>query len=818
MKKKILAAFVSLLIFSCGGGGGSSYTKQTPEPEGVPVRVNLLFPQEPSNFRAEDGSYRIVFLINGLGISTSPQIFDNLFPGKHSFTINVPVGGRRFMTVLISKFDNGGKEYPLYYGDVSFDMYENETTEINVLMNQSFYTQGGTNYYPKFEEKKLFGDLSGENASLGASGRCFAEIDYESPNEYNGSGKLPIKSYTVYTPFVSLNGTSYWPFQKTYAYSNQPVPKPFYTFYSSFYDSGISPVFSEEDTPFNLGSGFSWNLIPQGNHFKVPGITFDYDAGFVLEECEISKSNGTWSELQNCQQLGISKAFNVKSIGKPSGEFYLFYRTGSVNSTDVYLPYHFSLDSIPDEIKVSSEVSYLIEHFHEVAYQADRVEKDVGVKIDVPSTPGGNFTFNPSYENFTVPSGQYYVEIFSNSEVPTPVEPYYVPGWKKGIFLRLNFREMMSHQKLSFVRAVSPEGKTKSSELSLPLIPETRKYVLILSEGGNFHIADVTETSTISLKDVSITGSSDTDGRYLFKLVGSDSAEFKSCSIWFNRGSLNDSSPLKVEKLFSPDSLLPIYIYENLPADKLFVKLPDASLINSIAVECENEGGTYKVLKYFYPGFPVKPAFSYPSNFTQTGTLSFADGPAGYILANSTSTIEPSDEIFIYSEVSKNVEFEPEYVGNTYLIIYPLLYYFNLMNYFGKDEDTLTVYITDYKNGTYRKGILSFLVAESEENVTENSDGTADLTWNPNNFSQCNSTLKILKEVVPSPTANDGEEVISLSSVPQTVYLYKLCPSGNGGIVYYKKFRVIEPAQMSGNGSNGTLNTNTDIPDTATPE
>jgi hypothetical protein len=183
MKKLFL--LLPLLLSACGGGGFSqgdnSASYQTSNIKLAPVKVNLVFPDGSEGIRGEDGTYRVVFLVNGLGISTSPQVFDNLSPGKHSFTVNVPVGGRRFMTVIISKFDNGGKEYPLYYGDVSFDMSENETTEINVLMNLSFYKSGGNNYYPGFEEKELFGDLSEENTSLGVDGRYFVDADYHSP-------------------------------------------------------------------------------------------------------------------------------------------------------------------------------------------------------------------------------------------------------------------------------------------------------------------------------------------------------------------------------------------------------------------------------------------------------------------------------------------------------------------------------------------------------------------------------------------------------------------------------------------------------------
>ncbi|GAB6076801.1 hypothetical protein [Desulfurobacterium crinifex] len=474
MRKK-LALALPFFLLGCGGGGGEDLSmesnevlQQVAQLRTVPVKVNLVFPEGIENTRSEDGTYKVVFLVNGLDISTTPQVFDNLSPGEHSFTVNIPVGEKRFMTVIISKFDNGGIEYPLYYGDASFDMSENETTTLNVVMNLSFYKSGGNNYYPGVDKKKFFGDMSEETADIDVNGRYFADIDYAPSTEYSNGAKLPIKSYAVYESFNSLNGTPYdgWSSQIVYTYLNNPIPETLYNFYSFFYDSGIPSVFPSTPTPFNLGSGFSWNLIPEEGYFKVPGIDFDFYAGFQLEECEVTYSEGTWSELQNCQYQA-TKSFNVSAPGKPSGDVYLFYKTGTVNGSDVYLPYYFSLSPIPDTLQVSSNLSYVVEHFHEVTYPQDRIEKDVGVKINIPSTPEGNITVSPTYETYTVPAGQYYVEVFSNMEIPTPVDHDYLPGWEDKFSFGLNFEEMMDYQKLSFVKALSPEGQTSSTNLYL---------------------------------------------------------------------------------------------------------------------------------------------------------------------------------------------------------------------------------------------------------------------------------------------------------------------------------------------------------------
>jgi hypothetical protein len=160
MRKK-LTLLLPFLLLGCGGGGGAnmSMNNDVSQPvevsttKSAPVRVNIIFPDETRAESDLDGTYKVTFLVNGLDISTTPQVFDNLTAGQHTFTVNVPVGGKRFMTVVISKFDNGGIEYPLYYGDASFEMSENETTTVNIVMNLSFYKSGGKNYYPGVDKK-----------------------------------------------------------------------------------------------------------------------------------------------------------------------------------------------------------------------------------------------------------------------------------------------------------------------------------------------------------------------------------------------------------------------------------------------------------------------------------------------------------------------------------------------------------------------------------------------------------------------------------------------------------------------------------------
>ena len=155
--------------------------------------------------------------------------------------------------------------------------------------------------------------------------------------------------------------------------------------------------------------------------------------------------------------------------------------------------------------------------------------------------------------------------------------------------------------------------------------------------------------------------------------------------------------------------------------------------------------------------------------------------------------------------------------GNKYIITEETVKNFlDLMGYEGETTGIFTIYITDYKGGTFRKGVLSFQEAESGETVTLNPDGTADLTWDTSNFSQCSSDLKLLEEETPVTTDNDGEEVVT-TTANSIIYIYKLCPTSDGGVIYYKRFDIAEPAQTTGSGSNGTIGTSTNIPGTDTP-
>jgi hypothetical protein len=346
------------------------------------------------------------------------------------------------------------------------------------------------------------------------------------------------------------------------------------------------------------------------------------------------------------------------------------------------------------------------------------------------------------------------------------------------------------------------------------------KYAVILASGGNFHLINVSETNSVALKDISINGSSDSNGRFLFELSGSDAGSLTSCVVAFNRKSINDDSPAEIEELTKPDALLPIYVFTDLPPDRMFVKVPDTSSVNSIVVECENEDESYKVIKFFHMENPIQAAFDYPSTYTQSETLSFVDNPSGYITAHYVSAIGSSEKIFVFSRIGDTYE---EYSGydidgeNNYISVYETVKHF--LDRIGNEEATegiFTFYVTDYKGGTYRKGILSFQEAESGETVTLNPDGTADLTWDTSNFSQCSSDLRLLQTEVPSTTDNDGEEVVT-TTANSIIYIYKLCPTSTGGTVYYKRFDIAEPAQTTGSGSNGTLSTDTNIPETQTP-
>jgi hypothetical protein len=254
----------------------------------------------------------------------------------------------------------------------------------------------------------------------------------------------------------------------------------------------------------------------------------------------------------------------------------------------------------------------------------------------------------------------------------------------------------------------------------------------------------------------------------------------------------------------------------------MFVKVPDTSSVNSIVVECENEDESYKVIKFFHMENPIQTAFDYPSSYTQSEALSFVVNPSGYITAHYTSAIGSSEKIFVFSRIGDTYEdySEDSYsedTENNYIIAYETIKYFlDQMGDEGEAEGIFTFYVTDYKGGTYRKGVLSFLQAENGETVTLNPDGTADLVWDTNNFSQCNSTLELLQTVTPSTTDNDGEEVIT-TTANSIIYIYKLCPTSDGGTIYYKRFDIAEPAETTGSGSNGTLSTDTNIPETSTP-
>ena len=120
----------------------------------------------------------------------------------------------------------------------------------------------------------------------------------------------------------------------------------------------------------------------------------------------------------------------------------------------------------------------MVEHFHEVTFPQDRIERDVGVKIDVPLTPEGNVTVTPINEEYTVPSGQYYVEIFSKMEVPTPIDDEYLPEGDNSFGFGLNIDEWVNYKKLSFVRDFPPKEKLPLQFLICPLCPKKMESTL----------------------------------------------------------------------------------------------------------------------------------------------------------------------------------------------------------------------------------------------------------------------------------------------------------------------------------------------------
>jgi hypothetical protein len=219
-------------------------------------------------------------------------------------------------------------------------------------------------------------------------------------------------------------------------------------------------------------------------------------------------------------------------------------------------------------------------------------------------------------------------------------------------------------------------------------------------------------------------------------------------------------------------------------------------------------------------GNPIQAAFDYPSTYTQSETLSFVDNPSGYITAHYVSTIGSAEKISVFSKIGDTYTEYSSYTNdpsNNYIVASEAVKSFlDRMGDEGETEGIFTFYVTDYKGGTYRKGVLSFEEAESGETVTLNPDETADLTWDTSNFSQCSSDLRLLQTVTPSTTDNDGEEQVT-TTADSVIYIYKLCPTSTGGTVYYKRFDIAEPAQTTGSGSNGTINTNTNIPGTQTP-
>ncbi len=834
MKKFTYLALSGLFLTACGGGGNVQSPVESSEISRTqPVKVNLIFPDDTPLTRGEDGTYKVVFLINGLNISVPPQSFDNLSPGHHTFTINVPVGGERFMSVLITKFDNGGVEYPLYYGDASFYMSENETVTVNVVMNRSFYTSGGRNYYPGTERYSLLGDLSTQTSDIGLESRYFANTEYTTSEEYSDNSKLPIKSYVVFRTLYSNNGTplSGWSSQTVYQYMNTPSPSNIYKFYSFFFDSGIPAIFSPSSTnevltPFGLENGFSWGLFSNNNgNFKIVGLNYDFDSSrFEAQECEITydEANG-WSSPQNCQNIQ-NKSFTPSYTGglsgkKPTGEIFLLYNPGEIDGESIFIPYPISLYAIPDTLTVPTNFKYLLEHFHTVHYPNDKVEQDVALKIDIPSSPEGTVTLATQTLSYTVPDSEYYVEICSAAEFKTPIDDQFLS--ENAFGLKLGIDKMVDFRKLSYTRIYSPRGKTVSTtaNLEIPSGENTEKYALILTNGGNFHLIDISDTSSVNLQDISVDLSKDSSGKFVVVLSGNDKDSIYACNISFNVNDIEDSSPSDIASLFQPSTLQPYYVFKNLPPDRLFVKVPDLSHIKSALVECSNEDGSYKVFKLFHIGNQTETAFNYAQSFIKTETLIF-DSSTPYITARYSSALDPDESIFVFSQIGDRYTESGYYIVEEDKLIetYRLLKGFlDRMENSNQTESLFAIYITNYKAGTYREGILSFRETENEETVILNSDGTVNLSWNTANFTQCSSNLTLLVSAEPAETPNDGQESVT-AFANSTIYIYKICPNDAGADLYYKRFKVAEPAQANGTGSNGTVGMNTNIPNTSTPE
>jgi len=829
----LLAGFV---VAGCGGGGGGSngLIESQSGKRYVPVNVNLVYPDDPNLIvRSGTGNYKVVFLINGIDIQKIEDVHSNLSAGSHTFTINVPTGGKRFLTVGVYKTENN-TDYPIYWGDAVIDFStSSQSSNVTIELRRTFLKKTNGNFYPEVKSHIIFGNGDTEVKEIPnfANSSFFAVPTFQTGSEFHNSTKIPIKGLVTYPIIFSQNQTISMAnlyFEDEYETDGYSIEFPTFlklTGVTLTNNTGISHWL----LPYGASYEFSWNLVPTdtNNVFEVPSIGSSNLSPvliepFIFKVCQIDfqESTGNWSNIHDCVEYSpFSSSAVTYTLTPPSGwektgNLIFMYKTGDIGSTPVFIPFSFNLGMSINQALAPSLIDSLLEEVEKISFPGNNKLRESAMIIQTSNDSSlENSTISDQTISFTLPNDIYFAKVFYTTD--SFITPADIPCQDYDVCITPPFAsDIQLYRVLSVSQIYSPTGTINATSIQLRKPSNTSligdvQGIFLRNDGMIHHIYFNDGDQTVVLKDARINGTirkEDGTIKLLFELEGEDSQFFHRCHLLISSTYLvtSDDAP---EYLNSLSQVITSYLagstylsFLELPPDRMFVEIHTSNSFTPehIMVVCENETAHYEIARLFETVSnctSLEPLFDYPhvTQFTKTEDIQFVDGNETIIL--SLSSPLNSDENGIFFAKAGNEYLKLNYYtsgdANTLYVTPPILRILE----FAKENNSTTAefyaYITNYKEGKYREGKLDFQPAEDSEVINTNSTQVT-ITWNPTNFDLCSTNLveQVRDSGVTTTTVitNDGSDNVTLSS-NATIYLFKTCPSLKK--VIYKRFEVI---------------------------
>ena len=764
---KNLGLFLTFLLIFVSCNTKSDITLQSDN-----VYIHISIPSETAQVsksgllpQQKIQSFDAKVVINGLDLA-SPIVknFTGLKEGNNTLSISVPVGGKRFVYILITA---EGK--PLYVGGTSFNAVNGEPINVSMLLSKAFYTLNFNNYYPTKTDYK----------------------EWENAKDKLSSQKLYIDDiFITFSPLTSVN---------YHYYFDSPEPnKEYEMYYIDRFDlSGILSSVSIDYTPFyyamvtpdnsiqffkDTNGYYLYNITVNEVLLEIYAQRINFDSAF--SSYNISTTSPVYQTVSNLTPLSY---FDLK----------LYFEDGN----GYYIPYFLSFYlGSSSSFKIDKNIKWFSPELPKYSMLGTNIIKNSLFPLyQVSNTNSISFPAATQTETYSL-SGDVFAFAVRTYRTNIKSKLDYLEDKTFGI--NFGFKNLKDYNTSSMLIAHNPEGSLGLTSLNFEYLnePDISKQAIILKSSGDIFVIQNPSTNIQGFNET-IKGYKQ-NNKYMFEIK--NNTDFSECNLYCDSFNINDINVDFVGELLFGVGIRNYLkqpfdvVYRDVPVNMLFVDDPFCNA--NIIVECMNEAENKRIIKFFSnnvsTGIELDPYFDYPSNFSIISVAPLQDATSGAIAIYLSSYNPPTAKPECYFSAASNSEALS--IGCSYIETPQILDMGNLY-YALKDIasistnvsiiGTIYMYFPIYNQGTTYKGSIDVERIEADENLSTTNNFT--LTWLTSSFSNCQTGSLFLSYIDNTynlentvPLSNTGSYTVTDNGGK---YLFLHCLDTSGKIVF-KRF------------------------------